>query len=219
VTVFAVLNFVFGGLGLLGYCCGAIGLIAVLGMSNSPGPQGQPNPLKEMLEVYQSIPGFLPYSIISTLLGLIAVIVLIVAGIGLLRLRPWARWACIVYGIYSIIAQGIGLVYTIVYVNPAMQRWAEDFSRRTGQAAGSGSTGMNNAISLVGALLGMAYGIALLTVMLLPSVADAFAGRGVRVREEFDRDDYDDRYDDQRRDDHDDRGDEGDHGFRERREY
>src|SRR5207247_2048085 len=47
-------------------------------------------------------------------------IVLSVAGIGLLQMKSWARWTCVAYGVYGVVASLAGLVYTIAVVNP---RW------------------------------------------------------------------------------------------------
>src|SRR5262245_19730238 len=101
VTVIAVLNFIFGGLGLLSALCGGLALLfVVLMFQNMPAPPGGgPNPGKELGNVFTSIPGFVPFTIISTILNSVLAIVLIVAGIGLLRMRNWGRITSMVYAV------------------------------------------------------------------------------------------------------------------------
>jgi hypothetical protein len=124
VTVIAVINFVLGGLGLLGTCCGGVALLVLSSLAGSmPAPPGQPNPLKEMQTLFESIPGYIPFMIASAILGAIAAIVLIVAGIGLLRMRRWARITCLIYAVYTILSTLGGTVYTFVVVTPAMEKW------------------------------------------------------------------------------------------------
>ncbi|HMC66536.1 MAG TPA: hypothetical protein VKI65_16495 [Gemmataceae bacterium] len=174
VLVMAILNFVFGGLGFFWVICAGLGLLVVVSLAKNapPPPGGGRNPLADLSEMFNSIPGFIPYTIIASILGLIVDIVLIVAGIGLLKMKPWARWTCVAYGFYGIVASLGGLVYTLTVVNPAMAQWQQK------QAAGAGgNTGFNNAVSHVSAMLGMAYAVALLIVMFLPNVSAAFAGR------------------------------------------
>jgi hypothetical protein len=174
VLVMAILNFVLGGLGLCGMLClaGGIGLFAAAAGNAPPPPPGQPD-FREMVEAFKSVPGYIPFMIASLVVGLVVLIALIVSGFGLLSMRPWARWICIVYGVYAILSALVGLVYNLAVVGPAL----EEYARQHGPAAAD-STGMNNPImNVFSTLIGMAYGIALLIVMFLPHVSAAFAGK------------------------------------------
>lgn len=188
-VVMAVLNFVFGGFGLVALLClGAIALcFGSMASQAPPGPRGSPNPMQEMWGMYQSIPGFIPYTVVTSIMGLVMATLLIVAGIGLLKVRPWARVLCVIYSVYTILATIGGLIYSIAIVNPAIELWQQDLNRRM---AGGGPPpptmggGANNVMSVAGSVMGMAYAIALLVVMFLPVVSAAFAGRSLSARED-----------------------------------
>ncbi len=196
VTVIAVINFIVGGLGLLGLLCGGAALLflfSVLGNVNPP--PGQPNPLKEVQGLFESIPGYIPFIIASSVLGGIWAIVLIVAGVGLLRMRRWARLACLVYAIYTILGTVGSTIYTFAVVIPATEKWQADFEaklRRKGPGGAPAPTGppptanmvTNRASAVGGALYGMAYALVLLVVLNLPHVRAAFAGGGVSTTDE-----------------------------------
>jgi hypothetical protein len=185
VTVIAVLNFVIGGLGLLGLLCGGLGML-LLGslVSNMPAPpQGQPNPLKEMMAFYESVPGYIPFMIVSAVLGGIMAVVLIVAGIGLLRMRGWARMACFVYAVYAILSSLGGAAYNFAVVLPATEKWMAEFQKKIqpkGAAAPAGPGASINTISgaagtIAGTIYGIAYALVLLIVLNLRDVRAAFA--------------------------------------------
>jgi hypothetical protein len=183
VLVMAILNFVWGGWKLMGFLCGGLGLLFILVLvKNLPappaGPGGtvSPNPMADMWGMYESVPGFFPYTLVTTVVGLGMETLLIVAGVGLLKLRPWARSACLVYSVYTIFITLVGTVYTIVWVKPAILRWFEEHSPVPGAAPPTMfmSGGLSDLLSILGAVIGMAYAVALLVVMLLPHVRAAF---------------------------------------------
>jgi len=91
VTVFGILNIVFGSLGLL---CMPVGLIAILAM---------PNAINTAATVKA-------WMLLSGVVGLACTIFLIVVGIGLLYLKAWARTGSLVYGWFAIIWGIIGTV-------------------------------------------------------------------------------------------------------------
>jgi hypothetical protein len=200
VTVIAVINFVLGGLNLLGVCCtgGFMGLFVML--ARAQPAQGQPNPMKDLMDVFVAIPGYVPFLIASTVLGTILAIVLIVAGVGLLRMRGWARMACMVYAVITILATLGNTIYTVAVANPAMQKgmaeWQAKVQKQMQAAKGPGApaapppaapAGMNNVGgtvgALFGALIGIAYSVVLLVVLNLRDVRLAFARAASGVTE------------------------------------
>jgi hypothetical protein len=182
--VMAILNFVFGGLFIL---CGLCGMGSVLftgalfkGMSSaSKGTTGTgPDVFGEMSKVFDTIPGYYPVQITTMLLLIVLNIVLIVAGVGLLQMKPWARWTSLGYGVASIFLQMVILLYAVFVMQPAMEKWTQDFTARMGgQPTPAMST--NSAISGMGScfnfILYSAYPVALIIVMLLPAVGAAFS--------------------------------------------
>jgi hypothetical protein len=203
VTAVAVLNFIFGGLGLLwALCVGTIiGVVAAV-WQNLPAPkQGEPDP-KELFKLVLDVPGYVPFVIASVAVGLIMSVVLIVSGFGLLKLRNWARYACFVYAVYSILSVIGTQVYTHAVVEPAMQKnMAQFMEKMKKQGAQVPPQQQQNPMGqaggmvggVVGSLFSIAYAVALLVILNLPDVKRAFATGGLvtrtddRVADEWDR--------------------------------
>lgn len=109
VTVFGVLNLVFGGLGLLGTLVSAIVLI---GMRFA-------TPNAQMPEMFPKIhPVVDVFTLISLPLGLLATSLLIASGVGLLRLRPWGRNFALYYSLYALVASAVSVLLQVVFVLP-----------------------------------------------------------------------------------------------------
>jgi len=207
VTVMGILNIIFGSLGLLailclGTCFGVVGAVDV--ERDMPGGI---NPLKLMW----SYPEIKNYFIVSGVIGLITGTILLVSGIGLLRMRNWARIASIGYAVFTILFQLASFYYSIAHLNPAMERWEKDYNERVREWAQQRGGGvppqqpsnpmLNMAGGIVGTIIGMGYAVVLLIVMLLPKVSAAFTGRGA-VEEPWERRDedyYDEGYERRRR--------------------
>jgi hypothetical protein len=181
VTVIAILNFIIGGLTIVGLVCSGMLLLFAASVLKSvpPPPGGGPNPMTEMTDLFQSIPGYIPYMIVSAILGVIMAVVLIVAGVGLLKMRLWARRACVVYSVYSILGAIGGFIYTTTVVNPAMERWQANLMARSGLRGPPPSSAGGDVSAVIGSVVGMAYGITLLVVLFLPHVSAAFAGKAL----------------------------------------
>jgi hypothetical protein len=96
VTVFGILNIVFGVFGLLGTAVNVLMMFI-----NADAATVQANPI---LQLQQQQPFFAAMMKINVVLGFVASIVLIIAGIGLLYMRSWARKVSIGYAIYSIVS-------------------------------------------------------------------------------------------------------------------
>jgi hypothetical protein len=82
VNVFGILNIVWGLFGVLGGIATAM-MVGALG--NAPAVANNP-----VLRI-QSGPWMLTWITVNLVLGFIASIALVVAGIGLLNMRPWGR--------------------------------------------------------------------------------------------------------------------------------
>jgi hypothetical protein len=178
VLVMAILNFVFGGIGLLmSGCGGAFTLFLLVMPEQKPGQPGYfPNVLKT---VAKEVPGYTAFMTASLVMGLVLSTVLIIAGIGLLRLRPWAWWLCILYAPLQILLQ-VGILYcTLVYVNPVMHRANQEVFRQLPPGAPNfaATDWLGDMGTFAGAVFGMAYPIALLVMLFLPHVRDAFDRR------------------------------------------
>src|SRR2546425_978674 len=84
----------------------------ILGGLNNPNRAK--NDLDILAEVYQRYPSYQVMEAGANLLALVLGIVLIVAGIGLLNMKNWGRWASAVYAVLNIFLQ-IGYVIFRVF--------------------------------------------------------------------------------------------------------
>jgi hypothetical protein len=211
VTVIAILHLVFGGLGLLGMLClGGLALFFVAIVSNAPPNDPAMRDLKEIGAIYQrNVPGLVPYLLVTLVTGLIFDTLLVVAGLGLLKLRNWARSASIFYAIVSLFLAIASAGYSFAVFNPGIdkaQAELEKFMLKKTQGPGkrpgmpmggpgaSSSNPMANAVGTIfGTAIGLAYPIAILLVLFQPAVREAFRASAQRVPEESPKreDDYD----------------------------
>jgi hypothetical protein len=106
---------------------------------------------------------------VSILLGLLNCLVLVVSGIGLLFLKPWARVLAIAYGVYAIVVGlfNIGINFAFV-VRPLLQQ-AKTQNNTEAAGAAAGAIG-----GTIGGCIGLVYPLLVLIFMLLPKVAAAF---------------------------------------------
>lgn len=191
--IMGILNIVAGVFGLL---CGACGLVANAGLSfmgGVQGPKGEKNPLKELLDhMTREVPGYMAVEIGKPSLVLILSIIVIVAGIGLIMVQGWARWASVFYALATIVLHLFYTIYELAFVQPAFQRF---ITKQQGPFAGQQNPGQQIG-STIGVVLGatvfIVYALALLVVMFLPPVSAAFSGNSRRSRLE-EEEDYDDR--------------------------
>ena len=95
VTVFAILNIIFGAFGLI---CTPFSLMGAA---------------RQSLVMHQLGHAYHMWTLISSGLGILASGVLLALGIGLLQQKGWARKGCVGYGWYAIIMGVVSLVVTI----------------------------------------------------------------------------------------------------------
>ena len=159
VTVFGILNIVFGVLGL----CGMLVTVVIL---FSP-EMAKDNPA---LAAMQTIPAYHAFMVVSLGLGTIASLVLIVAGIGLLMSQGWARVLSIIYGWYAVVFGIIGMVFNLVYVIPVMTK--NMGNQGNPQAVGAAVGGMIGGVC--GGVIGMIFPVVLLVFMYRRNVVAFF---------------------------------------------
>lgn len=158
VTVFGILNIVFGAMGLV---CMPISLLITFAMPANGNPALQAMRDNQVLRVWTYAGG---------VLGLFASGVLLAAGIGLLKLKPWARRASIGYGIYAIAAGLIGLVIHLLVMVPLVR---DAPSGPAGAAVFGGVVG-----GVIGGLVGLIYPILLIMFMMRSTVKAALLSPG-----------------------------------------
>lgn len=160
VTVFGILNIVFGTFGLL---CTPISLAMILGMPVAGNP---------VLRVIHGNELYRLWTIGGSLLGIVAAAVLLAAGIGLLQLRPWARLTSIGLAIYNLVAGVLNIGMSVFVFMPLVQ--GVKMGSGAEQAAALGALIGGIAGGVGGSCVGMIYPILLLIFMTRPSVKAAF---------------------------------------------
>jgi len=156
VTVFGILNIVFGALGLL---CTPISLAAMFLLPT----QGNP-----VLEAMRENRLYLAWTIVSGSLSFVVSGILLAAGVGLLNLKPWARVTSIICAIYGIAACVLGQAMNLSVMIP----YARKLSESGGPQAAAGIGGMIGGV--FGSCFGLIYPILLLIFLTRPTVKAAF---------------------------------------------
>ena len=157
--VLGILNLVFGAMGLLG-------IAMTIAMMFIPQPKSpNPNPFMRLIQENE---GYALFMKISVPLGLVASVVLLLAGVGLLRLRLWGRHLSIGYAIYAIIAAVVGAAANCYFLMPLLEKASR-------MPAGPEQMGLIvGAISgMVGGCVGILYPAILLFFMFRPNVVAA----------------------------------------------
>ena len=122
-----------------------------------------------VLELIQDNPSYAAYLKVSIVLTMIISAVLLVAGIGLLKLMPWARTLSIIYGIVAIIMVFISSIANYFFlVQPMLAKAHEEQGPQAAAAMGGAIGGM------FGGCFGIIYPILLLIFMTRPKVVAAF---------------------------------------------
>jgi len=155
VTVFGILNIVKAGFGIF---------LTITSIPLLLAPADSNNPFIKMLH---ENPAYVAWVKFCIPLGLLSCTILLVAGIGLLCLKSWARTLSIAYAIYAIC---MGILSTAVSSIFLFQPFLKN--HQDSQAAATAMFGLiGGGISVC---LGLIYPILLLLFMLRPTVAAAF---------------------------------------------
>jgi hypothetical protein len=176
VLVMAILTIIFGGLWAVTSLCSGVTML-LFHTINLP----QLAQMREFSELLQrEVPGYITVEVSSYVLGLVLSVLLIVAGIGLLRMKGWARWTALICGVTLIIAHSAHIAYHWIYVDPVRARWTQEKMPKLPPGAPNVTALFDRPIVkaiMVGGTLVFSIGfpIALVVVMLLPNVGAAFA--------------------------------------------
>ncbi len=195
--VIAILNFVFGGFGLMGIVCGGLYVLFVVIVLSvapiPPPPPGQPDPMgppRLLLEELQAIPGFIPYVAISAIQSFVMPFLLLISGYGLVKMRPYGRSLAIFYAILTLVIVLCNAAYTLAFFNEnfvnAYQHYFDGLMA-AGQRPGGPPPPQINIKQLLSpavmtgstifmTLIYSAYPIAILAVMYRRDVRAAYSG-------------------------------------------
>jgi hypothetical protein len=193
VVVIAVFHFIIGGIGLLSGLCTGTALLAAggdIGRLFAFNPQMQEQIETQQRVVGERAPFYVGWQLEGAVVGLVLSVLLIAAGIGLLRLRPWGRTLSVVYAPLSILQTLFAVTYTYVYYLPAYNEAVRQTHYPTPQEAEiARMTAQSMGVSMgFGFLIALAYPVIVLIIMLLPSVVAVFGGASARPEPEDYRD-------------------------------
>jgi len=167
-TVLGILNLIFAALGLCGVGFAVIALAVIRNADAAGGRLPLSLKLMQNNEIYRL------FNIASIGLGGIFAVLLAVAGIGLLRVRPWGRTLSIVYGVYGVLMSIATVTINLAMFAPELKlaQQAADVQGTAEAMSGMIGAGVNGCFGLI-------YPIALLGFMLFHSpLREAFgAGR------------------------------------------
>ena len=157
VTAFGILNIVFAVFGFLGLF-GTIALFSMSGTLNIP-----------VVKIMRESPVYSTWLKLTIPLGLLSCGVLLAAGVGLLRMKNWARKLSIGYAIYGIVFSILGLVMNFVFLIRPM---LEEAAQKQGPEAAAAYGGVMG--GTIGGCIGLIYPILLLVYMMRPKLVAAF---------------------------------------------
>jgi hypothetical protein len=157
VTVFGILNIVFAVFGVFGL---------IFSMALFHLPADSDNPVVKLIHENATYAAWLKAGI---LLGVPSCLALLVAGVGLLCLKSWARILSIAYAIYAIVFGILGTVVNFIFMVLPMIDQARQQQGPEAAAAVGGAVG-----GTLGGCFGLIYPVLLLIFMTRPKVVAAF---------------------------------------------
>ena len=157
ITVFGVLNLVFGAMGICGLIFAVIGIV----VERMELPNQPPNPVADVMNQNAFYSGF---NMVNVGLGFLVTILLLVAGICLLKKQRLGRTLSNIYGIYGIVMGLIGMFLFVVFLRPDLMAITQD-----GVPLGA----ITFWAAIGGGLLGMVYPVLLLIFINRPKVKQA----------------------------------------------
>ncbi len=164
VMVFGILNIIFGVLRLLG---APFSFWSVL----SADPTTNPAAAIYNNQLIRN------WTLMSGGLALLTGLVLVIAGIGLLQMRSWARALSIGYGGFAIILGVITTMFNVAVLMPATMTQMQGIAGNSEAARMGGLVG--GAIGVLGGILGLVYPVLLLIFMTRPHIIAAFEGQNI----------------------------------------
>jgi hypothetical protein len=193
VTVLAILSIIFGSLGILLSLVGLVGALVMLAFTPEKAA-GNASPLDmfaTMAEMSAEIKraggtGLEVFMIGKPILSVLFCTLWFISGIGLLSMKPWARWGCLAYLAYATLATLADTIVSVVLINPITARVQEMQFKRMGPQFQNnpfvGNATFANAINIMMAVVYLAIFFTLMVLLFLPSVSSAFAALAEKQR-------------------------------------
>ena len=190
----AVLLFVYGGLMLVSSCCG-VGQVLLIGMADENGGQGA-NVLPDLVAgeraIAKEVPSYLAVQISTHAFNLLIGGTMVLAGIGVLQLRPAARGAAIMASATDIFLTLIVSAYNAIVVLPVNDRlMAPEVQNMPPEFGNFLQAGLWGGVCF-GIVFTLAFCGPIILTLNLKTVRDAFAGKFPKAPPDLRRDEYDD---------------------------
>lgn len=157
-TVTLILGIINIAFGVLGICGGLFGLAGNLAPGGAQGQIEFPEEVKGWMNLLQGV-------------GLALSVVLLVAGIGLIKVQNWGRLLSIIYAIVDIPVSLASTIITTRAIKPMLEQQGGDVPPEAMNMIFASSIG-------IGVCCGLIYPIVLLIVLNLRDVKAAFLGGG-----------------------------------------
>lgn len=201
VLVIAIFHFIVGGLGLVCGICGGVQMAAGGQLGGFAGAQ-DPKQKQLQVDLEKQLNEKLPHNKLITGMnlgiGFVFSAVLIAAGFGLLNMQAWGRLLSLAYAGLSLMHKVFMAIYNLAFALPATREVFKVLKANLGPQERQAAPMFDfiETFATIGVtvdpFIRMVYPVAVLIIMLLPSVAAAF-------RNDARLEDYDagrDRYDD-----------------------
>lgn len=177
ILVLAILHLVGGGIGLLSSCY-SLSMLGITQMSSAPPTTARtpanPPSSSDILRYYaEHAPGYWVFQIGSLAVDLLLDIMLLAAGVGLLKVQPWARTLSLVYAPLSILFHIAVFIYQIVFLAPLIGDAYAQYPAI--QVLGAVMQAVLVVVFFV-SLLVCIYPVVVLVLLLRPATAAAFRG-------------------------------------------
>jgi len=127
VTVFAVINIIFGAIGVCG------GVMYVAGTAMQLSGEMSPETQSPFIAELDRGPVFQAYTYFSMVLGLVLSVALIAAAVGMFRGREWGRKLSIYYSYTQFVLVPIGLLVTALYLPGMVQQITAEMGEEEAQ--------------------------------------------------------------------------------------
>jgi len=184
VVVIAILNLLFGCLGLLFAATFVLFTMTEMGEVLVQINQTNPGRIKGMSApeiqdaLAQKVPHYATFTNIGATWDALVSVALVLSGWGLLKMRSWGRTLAILYGFAQIVAKIVSTAYAFLFVQPAlaelMQRALDEAPLGFQRAVVEWTLGFMSAASIAAAVVAPMYPVLVLVAMFLPSVRKAF---------------------------------------------
>jgi hypothetical protein len=195
--VFGILHITFGAVWLLGSICGGVFTLSGSGyqknMANAQLTSAKTTGDKQQIELaeYQvrsiemqeNIPFYQGYQIGSLVFGIVLCVLLIIGGIGLIRVAAWGRTVSLTWAILSILSTLLGAAFSFLVMLPSMNAFFEQEKQNAGPLLKTTISFTQPAMYAAPCFMTVLfiYPALVLYWMLRPSLAEAIRKGGIEV--------------------------------------